>query len=161
VSIRQPDTWPGSPDSWPERVRLEGNRIRSAFRVRYAETDKMGVAYYANYLVWFEVLRGDFMRAVGLPYTELESRGWFLPIADAGVRYHAPARYDDVLESAAWLTAAKTRLVSFAYRIERYGQLIATGHTTHVSVDRDGVPRKLSGELADRLGVLVITGKTE
>ena len=157
MSIRQSEPWPGSPDSWPERVRREGNRIRSAFRVRYAETDQMGVAYYANYLVWFEVLRGDFMRAIQLPYTELESLGYFLPIAEVAVRYHAPARYDDVLETTAWLRGVRSRLIHFAYRIERSGQLIATGHTTHVPVGSNGIPRRLSGELIARLAVLVDT----
>lgn len=125
--------------------------MRTAFRVRYAETDKMGVAYYANYLVWFEVLRGDFMRAMGIPYTALEAEGIFLPIAEANVRYVAPARYDDPVEIVGGISEARSRSVTFAYRVERSGELLATGSTRHVPVDALGRPRQFPRGLLDRL----------
>ena len=126
--------------------------MRTAFRVRYAETDQMGMAYYANYLVWFEVMRGDFMRAIGLPYRDLEARGYLLPIGEAHVRYLAPARYDDVIEVSAVITDVRSRLVAFAYRVERDGALLATGWTRHIPLGRDGRPRPLERELRDVLG---------
>ncbi len=150
MSIREPD--PSDP-AWPERVTREGKRVRTAFRVRYAETDQMGMVYYANYLVWFEVMRGDFMRAAGVPYSRLEAEGWFLPIAEAHVRYLLPARYDEAVEVVAWIRSLRSRLVTFEYRVERAGQLLATGWTTHVPVGRDGRPHPLSRELRDTLEV--------
>ena len=146
MSIREPRADdPGTP--WPERVTVEGKRVRTAFRVRYAETDRMGVAYYANYLVWFEVMRGDFMRAIGLPYTDFEARGIFLPIAEAHVRYLRPVRYDDVVEVVAWLSAVRSRAVTFQYSVESSGQPVATGWTTHVPVDGEGRPARFPREL--------------
>lgn len=149
MSIR--DSARGGGEPWPERVVLESSRVRTAFRVRYAETDQMGMAYYANYLVWFEVMRGDFMRAVGTPYLEMERAGYRLPIAEAHVRYLSPARYDDVVEVVAWIERLRSRLITFAYRVERDGELLATGWTTHVPLDPRGHPRSFSREL---LGVL-------
>jgi acyl-CoA thioester hydrolase len=151
VSIREPHRDDRDAAAWPERVTRDGNRVRTAFRVRYAETDRMGVAYYANYLVWFEVMRGDFMRAIGLPYTDFEARGIFLPIAEAHVRYARPVRYDDVVEVEAWLTAVRSRSVTFQYRVESSEQLVATGWTTHIPVDEEGRPARFPRELLDPL----------
>jgi acyl-CoA thioester hydrolase len=148
VSIRQNEL----ASSWPERVHIEGTRVRTAFRVRYAETDQMGMAYYANYLTWFEVMRGDFMRAVGVPYAGLEAQGYRLPIVLAHVRYLAPARYDDVVEVVAWLRELGSRKITFEYRVETGGKLLATGWTTHVPLGPEGRPRPFSRELRDRLG---------
>jgi acyl-CoA thioester hydrolase len=141
--------------AWPERVRREGSRVRTAFRVRYAETDQMGMAYYANYLVWFEVMRGDFMRAVGVPYTGLEEAGYRLPIVEARVRYIAPARYDDPVEIVAGIRRLGSRLITFSYRVERGGDLLATGETTHCPMGRDGRVRAFSRELLGVLGPLI------
>ena len=137
MSIREPRPAQADRPPWPERTVVEGKRVRTAFRVRYAETDQMGIAYYANYLVWFEVMRGDFMRAVGVPYTEMEREGILLPIAEAHVRYVAPARYDDPVEVSAVIT--------------RLGSLLATGWTTHVPVDRAGRVRPFPRELREAL----------
>jgi acyl-CoA thioester hydrolase len=112
----------------------------------------MGMAYYANYLVWFEVMRGDFMRAVGVPYRELEEQGYRLPIAEAHVRYRKPARYDDPIDIVAWIERLGSRRITFAYRVERGGDLLATGWTTHVPVDTKGKPRAFSRELLAALG---------
>jgi acyl-CoA thioester hydrolase len=136
-------------------VRVDGDRVTTAFRVRYAETDQMGVAYYANYLVWFEVMRGDFMRAVGFPYKDLERQGVFLPITEATIRYLRPVRYDDAIEVSARITGLKSRAVTFAYEVHRDRQLIATGSTTHVPVNAEGRPVQVPRELADHLGGMV------
>jgi acyl-CoA thioester hydrolase len=111
----------------------------------------MGMAYYANYLVWFEVMRGDFMRAVGIPYSEMEKDGYRLPIAEAHVRYISPARYDDVVEIVAWVERLRSRLITFSYRAERDGELLATGWTTHLPLDPKGRPRSFSRELLSAL----------
>jgi acyl-CoA thioester hydrolase len=160
VSIRDARPDGGHEPSWPERTTIQDKAARTVFRVRYAETDQMGMAYYANYLVWFEVMRGDFMRAVGAPYTRLEQEGTLLPVIEAGVRYLAPARYDDVIEVSAWIVELRSRRIAFAYRVERDGQALATGRTVHLPMGRDGRPRPFSRELREILeGFLVQEGE--
>lgn len=108
--------------------------VKSTVRVRYADTDAMGVVYHANYLVWFEVGRGDFMREVGIPYTEFERRGIFVPVVEAHLNYKQPGRYDEVLTvetTVAELSAAK---VKFGYRILRENDLLCEGFTVHAFV---------------------------
>lgn len=113
-------------------------------RVRYAETDQMGVAYHANYLVWFEVARCEWFRATGSTYQGLEAEGTVLPVIEAGCRYRQPARYDDEIDirtRAALLSPARLR---FDYDLSRPGGVrLATGHTVHAAVDRQGRPRRL------------------
>src|SRR4030042_2723809 len=88
-------------------------------RVRYAETDQMGVAYYANYLVWFEVGRSDFCRAKGFSYAELETLGFKLVVTDVHCRYRNSARYDDVLLVRTEIKGINRRLITFGYQILR------------------------------------------
>jgi acyl-CoA thioester hydrolase len=112
-----------------------------AVRVRYADSDQMGVAYYANYLVWFEVGRTEWLRARGYAYRSLESEGVFLPVTEASCRYHAPSRYDDLV----WIVTRVGRLgrtiVRFDYRIlKEDGTLAAEGHTEHCFLSREGRP---------------------
>ncbi len=154
LSIREPT----DASLWPERVTVEGHRVRTAFRVRYAETDQMGMAYYANYLVWFEVMRGDFMRAVGIPYSDLEREGYILPIIEAHVRYRSPARYDDAIAIVAWIQRLRSRMITFEYRVERGSELLATGWTTHVPADLDGRPKAFSRELMTIFGDMIDQG---
>jgi acyl-CoA thioester hydrolase len=142
--------------AWPERVTVEGKRVRTCFRVRYAETDQMGMAYYAGYLVWFEVLRGDLMRAAGTPYTRFEELGFMLPIVEAHVRYVAPARYDDSVEVVGWIEELRSRKVRFGYRVEKSGALLADGWTIHVPVGQNGRPRAFSPELLGRLETWIL-----
>jgi len=155
VSIREGEgPRPGA--AWPERVSVEGKRVRTAFRVRYAETDQMGMAYYAGYLVWFEVLRGDLMRAAGIPYTLLEAQGYFLPIVEAHLRYLSPARYDDPVEVVGWIRDLRSRRVRFSYRLEKGGRILAEGWTVHIPMGRDGRPKAFSRELLDGLGTWIL-----
>ena len=114
----------------------------SEFRVRYAETDQMGVVYHAEYLVWCEVGRTDYIRALGLPYAELERRGTALAVAEASIRYHAPARYDDLVRVETRLTDVRSRAITFEYLIRNSetGSRLATARTTLVSLDRAGKP---------------------
>src|SRR5262245_50427903 len=114
----------------------------SRVKVRYAETDQMGVAYYANYLVWFEVGRSQYCNDSGFSYKEMEAEtGLHLIVAEANCRYLTPARYEDELIVNTAVDQLTRRTVRFSYRIERIDRrLVATGATTHVLIDRNGRP---------------------
>jgi acyl-CoA thioester hydrolase len=109
-------------------------------RVRYAETDRMGVVYYANYLIWCEVGRVEFLRANGRSYAALEEEGVGLAVSEARVRYHAPARFDDLVRIETTLTSVKSRAVTFDYVITNAesGGRLASAHTALVSIDTQG-----------------------
>ena len=114
------------------------------FRVRYAETDQMGMVYYANYLIWMEVGRTDFCRECGFTYRDLEREEHaYLTVAEANCRYHAPARYDDEIVVETEMTRAKSRIVEFSYRIKGGTVLLAQGRTVHVVIGADGKPRSM------------------
>ena len=110
------------------------------FRVRYAETDKMGVVYYANYFVWIEVGRTDYCKAVGFSYRDMESDHANMAVADASCRYIAPAHYDDEILIRTVIERLNRRLVTFVYSIhnDATGQLLAEGKTVHITVGKDG-----------------------
>ena len=110
------------------------------FRVRYAETDKMGVVYYANYFVWMEVGRTDYCKTVGFSYRDMESEDANMAVADASCRYIAPARYDDEILVRTSIKRLSRRLVAFVYSISNgaTGQLLAEGKTIHITVGKDG-----------------------
>jgi acyl-CoA thioester hydrolase len=122
-------------------------------RVRYAETDRMGIVYYANYLVWCEVGRVEFMRALGGSYAELEAQGYGLAVAEATVRYLAPARFDDPVRIETSLVGVRSRAVTFEYVISHAetGTRLATAHTALVSIDRTGRPTALPPEFRELL----------
>jgi acyl-CoA thioester hydrolase len=117
----------------------------SVIRVRYAETDKMGVVYYANYFVWFEVARADLLRSLGWTYREMEHAGVTLPVIDAQCEYRRPARYDDEIE-----VRTKGRMLSpvrmeFTYEVlfrEDHSRA-ASGRTIHAALDPAGKPCRL------------------
>jgi len=116
----------------------------STIRVRYAETDQMGVVYHSNYLIWFEVGRVEMMRALGFDYKQMEIEDdCYIVVADVHCRYQAPARYDEVLTVRTRITEAKNRVLKFAYEILRPedGKLLATGETTHIACTRAGQVR--------------------
>jgi len=120
--------------------------ISSTLRVRYAETDQMGVVYYANYLIWFEVGRTDLCRKLGFAYREMEREdGLYLIVAEAKCRYKAPARYDDEIEVRTCLREQRKRVLIFGYEIYRLPDedLLAEGETVHVITDHTGRPRAL------------------
>ncbi len=108
-------------------------------RARYAETDQMGVVYYANYLVWMEVGRVELCKACGFNYREMENDdGVLLAVTEARCRYHSSARFDDEIVIRAWIAEANTRMVTFAYEMHAAedGRKLATGETRHLFVDR-------------------------
>ncbi len=118
--------------------------ITTEVRVRYAETDQMGMVCYANYLIWFEVGRAEFCRQRGLVYRDFERQNQaYLAVAQAECRYHTPARYDDVLEIRTRIGEFRKRTVRFQYEIVRKEPetLVASGSTLHVVLDAQSRPR--------------------
>ncbi|MGE3519987.1 MAG: acyl-CoA thioesterase [Vicinamibacterales bacterium] len=117
----------------------------SRVRVRYAETDKMGVVYYANYFVWFEVGRTDLLRHAGWSYADMERDGFMLPVVEAHCAYRQSARYDDELDVETEGMIISPVRVRFAYSVVRVadGAMLAHGHTIHASLDLEGKARRL------------------
>lgn len=118
----------------------------ATLRVRYAETDQMGVVYHANFLVWFEVGRVELMRALGIEYKRMEADDdCHIVVAAVNCRYHHPARYDEVLRIRTRIAESRNRIVKFSYEVFRDsdGQLLATGGSTHVICGSTGRPKLL------------------
>ncbi len=108
-------------------------------RVIFADTDAMGIVYYANYLKWFEVGRVELLRKMGMAYRDLTEKGVHLPVVEASVRYLSPARYDDLLRIDAEVKKLGGASISFGYRLERDdGKVIAEGSTLHAFTDGSG-----------------------
>ncbi|MCP3978928.1 MAG: acyl-CoA thioesterase [bacterium] len=123
-------------------------------RVRYPETDRMGVAWHGHYLAWFEIGRTELMRRLGCPYGELEDRDQvFFPVIEAGARYLAPARYDDELDVRTRLVHVGNVRVRFEYRLVRAEDdtTLATGFTVHAALGGERRPIRLPHELRERL----------
>ena len=114
-------------------------------RVRYADTDKMDVVYYANYFRWFEIARTEWFRSRGCSYRDIENDGVTLPVLDAGCRYRQPAQCDDEIAITATFRLLTPVRLRFDYEISRVADevLLATGHTVHAGVDRSGRPCRL------------------
>ncbi|MBI1789700.1 MAG: acyl-CoA thioesterase [Acidobacteria bacterium] len=125
-------------------------------RVRYAETDQMGIVYYANYLVWMEVGRVEYCKSVGFSYQRMEQEdGVLLAVAEAKCRYCYPARYDQEVVVRTWVQEAHSRLVRFAYemRLAEDGRLLATGETKHLFCGRDLKPVRLPAKYRANFGI--------
>jgi len=114
-------------------------------RVRYAETDRMGVVYYANYLVWFEVARADLLRSLGWTYREMEETGVLLPVIEAHCEYKRPAQYDDEVTIETTGAILSPVRIEFQYRVTVAGQAepAAIGRTMHAATTPDGRPCRL------------------
>jgi len=123
------------------------------WRVIYGDTDQMGVAYYANFLRWFEVGRNEYLRAVGYLYRQLEADGIVLPVVEVGCRYLRPAVYDDLLHIESCIEDLGRVRVRFAYRIARAatGETLATGFTVHGALDRQGAPSRFPERFLESL----------
>ncbi|MGC2830768.1 MAG: thioesterase family protein [Candidatus Acidiferrum sp.] len=118
----------------------------ATIRVRYAETDQMGVVYHANYLVWFEVGRVELIRALGIEYKRMEKEDdCHIVVADVHCRYHLPARYDELLRIRTRIAESRNRVVKFSYEVFRDtdGKLLAAGETTHIICGSNGRPKLL------------------
>ena len=115
-------------------------------RVRYAETDQMGVVYHSNYFIWFEIGRVDLLRSLGFTYRDMETQdGCFIAVVDARCRYKSPARYDDEILVRTYLKNVRESLIHFGYEVLRPGDntLLAEGETTHIVTDAQMKKREL------------------
>lgn len=130
----------------PPIRQVEARQVEARLRVRYAETDQMGIVYYANYLIWMEVGRVEYCRAAGLRYRDLELEdGILLTVIEATCRYLSPALYDEEVIVRTWIKQAHPRMVRFGYELTEAsdGRRLATGETKHLFCGRDRKPRKL------------------
>jgi acyl-CoA thioester hydrolase len=114
--------------------------VEIELRVRYAETDSMGVVYHANYLVWFEMGRSEFCRMRGFNYRDLEASGYYIVVAEASCKYRQPARYDEVVQVRTYLHALQRRALCFRYLVLRKGsaETLVEGQTKHLCLDAAG-----------------------
>lgn len=132
----------------------ESNGIRRArVRVRYADTDQMGVTYHANYLVWFEVGRTDWLRESGWTYRHMEEAGVSLPVIEVFCQYRQPARYDDELEIQTRATLLTPVRIRFDYDVVRVtdGTVAASGHSVHAALNQAGRPCRLPDRVLQML----------
>lgn len=117
------------------------NKHTIQLRVRYEETDQMGVVYYSKYLVWFEVARTEFFRVRGVEYSKLEDEDEiFLPVVEAHCHYKSPLRYDDLVTINTELVDVGYTRIVFEYEVKKGDKLVVTGTTKHVFVNKDGSP---------------------
>jgi acyl-CoA thioester hydrolase len=142
-----------------ERVLKQGY-ADARVRVRYAETDQMGVVYHANYLVWFEVGRVEWMRQIGLDYKHMErDEGAMVAVVEATARYKAPARYDDELIVRTRIASARVAMLRFKYQVLRAADevVLCEGETVHLVVGRDMKRRNLPQKYVELFGGLVLS----
>jgi acyl-CoA thioester hydrolase len=122
--------------------------------VRYAETDMMGIVYHGNYLPWFEIGRTTLLKDHGISYRELEAAGYRLPVLEVDVKYLKPAFYDDTLTIVTTLGEKPVFRIQLAYEVLRGDELLATGHTAHAFIDREGRPVRPPPHFSQRMGEL-------
>jgi acyl-CoA thioester hydrolase len=125
-------------------------------RARYAETDQMGVVYYANYLVWMEIGRAELCRTAGMRYKDLElEEGVRLAVIEARCRYHSPARYDEEIVVKTWIAESNPRMVEFGYEMRdgASGRKLATGETRHIFCGADMKPMRLPAKYWPLFGI--------
>ena len=126
--------------------------VETPVRVRYAETDRMGIVYHAHYIVWFEIGRTDYCRAAGMPYRALEESGLWILVTGVDCKYRGSARYDDALRVRTELPQLASRGLSFRYEIvDEKDRLLAEGSTRHVFADSQGRPRRAPEQVLERL----------
>jgi acyl-CoA thioester hydrolase len=113
---------------------------RAQVTVRYAETDMMGVVYHGSYLPWFEIGRTTLLKDIGLSYRQLEADGYRLPVLEVGAKYFRPAVYDDTVTVVTTLRDKPLLRIRLEYEVFRGDELLATGHTVHAFIDREGKP---------------------
>jgi acyl-CoA thioester hydrolase len=133
------------------RPPVAGRTVESRLRVRYAETDQMGVVYYANYLVWFEVGRTEWLRAHGWTYRAMEAEGLRLPVIEARCAYRQPAKYDDEILVRTTARQVSPVRLAFDYDVRRADDqgVVATGVTLHTTLDGRGRPVRLPARVKE------------
>lgn len=129
---------------------FSGARNQVSFRVRYAETDAMGIVHHSRYLPWMELGRTEFLRQYGFSYRECEEAGYLFPLLTVSCHYHAPAKYDDLVTVETALKAIRSPYLEFTYKITREpdGLLLVSGETKQICTTKDGKPRR---ELVKRM----------
>lgn len=133
----------------------------TTLRVRYAETDQMGIAHHANYLVWFEAARTEFLRGSGSSYVEFEEEGVYLPVLEAECRYFTPARYDDQLTVECRLSRLTPARLDLAYEARRGEVRLATGRTVHAFLGPERRPVNLKKRFPRLWAVLAALAQSE
>ena len=129
-------------------------KYTTTLRVRYKETDQMGVVYYSNYMVWFEVARAELFRDIGYPYSKIEKEmGLWLMVVEAQCSYKLPARYDELIDIECCLDNIKNSGMTFSYRVIRKKKILAVGKTTHVFTNSAGIPKRVPQSLREALEV--------
>ncbi len=128
----------------------------TSFRVRYAETDAMGIVHHSSYIVWFEEGRSHYMRELGFPYSRVERMGYYFTVVEVQARYIVPARYDEEVAVETWISELKSRGLTFSYRVRRVadGTVLTEGYSRHVCITRDGKIARIPKELRQ----LLLTG---
>lgn len=140
----------------------------TTIRVRYAETDAMGIVHHSHYVVWFEAGRSSYMRHVNLAYGDVERAGFYFRIAELGIRYRMPAFYDEEVLVRTWLSEVHSRQLAFTYAVVRPAdqaascpeQILVTGFTRLICTDRSGQVRRLPDDLRTHLQALVVPTST-
>ncbi|MCX7857837.1 MAG: acyl-CoA thioesterase [Deltaproteobacteria bacterium] len=130
---------------------VASSQIEVPIRVRYADTDRMGIVYYGTYPMYFEIARSEFLREKGFTYRELEEKGYHLVVTELGIKYYYPATYDDLLVVRTKISELKSRGLKFEYEILKDGKVLVSGYTKHVCVDRNKKPISIPQELFDLL----------
>jgi len=122
-------------------------------RARFAETDAMRIVHHTEYFVWFEVARTELLRSLGLPYTEIQERGFGIPLVEAFANYKAPAKYDDEVEVKIKVGRIGRSSIRLEYEVAKLPgrELLCVGHTIHVLVGGDGKPQKIPDDLRELL----------
>ena len=127
-------------------------------RVRYKDTDRMGVVYYGNYLTFFEVARAEFMRDLGLPYSRMESEGYSLAVIEAAARYHANVGYDALITVMTMISAPGKARVRFDYKVvDEGGKLLVDGHTVHACIGEHMRPTRIPPQIQSVIKDKMIT----
>lgn len=124
---------------------------RTELRVRYAETDMMGIVYHANYLAWFEVGRTELLRCHGIPYRTLEEDGFRLPVLEINAKYLRPALYDDIVTIVSRMHERPSVRLRIDYEVLARGQRLVTGHTIHAFINRQGEPVRPPAVFVDKM----------
>jgi len=126
--------------------------VATSLRVRYSETDRMGIVYHAHYVVWFEIGRTEYCREAGFPYRRMEESGLLILVTGLECRFRAPARYDDDIRIVSRLSELASRGLAFEYEIRSdEDRLLAEGETRHVFADASGRPRRAPEEIVSAL----------
>ena len=136
-----------------QKDRTENKWHRTQTRVRYKDTDQMGVVYYGNYLTFFEIGRAELMRHLGFSYSDLENGGYTLVVTEAVAKYHANVGYDSLITIMTKIGEIRAVRLRFDYKVvDQAGRLLVSGHTVHACLDRDQKISKLPEELRTVLG---------